>query len=269
MRRFGLCLLILLCSLCGLCSATVFASSTSTISYTDTFAFLSSYPEYVTLYEVINNYGSANEVDNAYETLKASLGSSANDWTVLLKASLNCAHYYLEMAEKKNSKKAKQLLSNAEAIYEALEKSGSLEGTCKQDALKFTCLTIGYLASPISISKGLESIDVIDEAYKAYPNEVSIALLYAARKLNAPGIGGGDADVAFDVYASLVVYLEGTDGANTLPWDKFDIYCGMAKCYVKKGEKTQALEYYYKALSIYEHNDSVITEIGKLEKNSV
>lgn len=249
-----------------LCGATVFANSTQSVSYTDSFSFLSSYPKYAELYELINNNGSASQVDDKYEELKASLGTSVQDWTVLLKASLNYAHYCLEIAEKKNSKKAKQLISNSEAIYEALEKVESNVGESNLKALKFCILSIGYLASPISISKGLESVSVIDDAYEKYPNEVSIALLYASRKLNAPSIGGGDSNEAYRVLSSLVDYVESTDGSNTLPWDRFDIYCSMAKCYAKKGEKTLALEFYYKALTIYEQNDSVITEIGKLER---
>lgn len=256
----------LLVSFFILLCATAFAGSSQSISYTDSFAFLSSYPKYIELYEVINNGGSASQVDSKYEELKASLGTTVQDWTVLLKASLNYAHYCLEIAQKKNSKKAKQLVANAEAIYEALEKSGYSVGESNLKALKFCCLSIGYLASPMSISKGLESVSVIDGAYEEYPNEVSIAILYASRKLNAPGIGGGDADEAFRVFSSLLEYVESDAGANTLPWDRFDIYCSMAKCYEKKGDKTLALEYYYKALTIYGQNDSVITQIGKLEK---
>ncbi len=249
-----------------LCCATAFATSGQPVSYTDCFSFLSSYPKYAELYELIYNNGSASQVDTKFEELKTSLGTSVQDWTVLLKASLNYAHYYLEIAEKKNSKKAKQLISNAEAIYEALEKVESSVGESNLKALKFCCLSIGYLASPISISKGLESVNVIDEAYEKYPNEISIALLYAARKLNAPSIGGGDSNEAYRVLNSLVDYIESEEGSKTSPWDKFDIYCSIAKCYAKKGEKTLALEFYYKALAIYEQNDSVITEIGKLEK---
>ena len=259
MKRLAVCLLVLL-----VCTTAFAGSTASTTTYTDSFSFLSSYPNYVKLYETINNCGTATEVEAAFEALKANLGSSTKDWTVLLKASLNCAHYYLEIAEKKNSKKAKQLISNAEAIYEALEKSGSMVGQSMLKALKFTCLSIGYLASPMSISKGLESVSVIDEAYEEAPNELSIALLYAARKLNAPAIGGGDAKEAFSVFTSLCSYAE-SEGANVLPWDMFDIYCNLAKCYTKMDEKTLALEYYYKALSIYNHNDTVITEIGMLE----
>lgn len=255
-----------------LCGTTVFASATSSrgssqvISYTDSFSFLSSYPKYVELYKLINNNGSASQVDAKYEELISSLGNSAQDWTVLLKASLNYAHYCLEIAEKKNSKKAKQLISNAEAIYKALEKAGSSGEPSNLKAMKFCCLSIGYLASPISISKGLESIKIIDNAYEEYPNELSLAILYAARKLNAPSIGGGDLNEAFRVFTSLVEYIESDTGANTADWDKFDIYCSMAKYYEKKNEKTLALEFYYKALDIYEQNNSVITQIGKLEK---
>lgn len=249
-----------------LCCATAFANSSQVISYTDSFSFLSSYSKYAELYELINNNASNSQVDAKYEELKASLGTSVHDWTVLLKASLNYAHYCLEIAEKKNSKKAKQLISNAEAIYEALEKIESNVGESNLRALKFCCLSIGYLASPISISKGLESISVIDDAYEKYPNEVSIALLYASRKLNAPSIGGGDVSEAYEILVSLVSYIESAEGSNTSPWDKFDIYCSIAKCYAKRGEKALAIEFYYKALAIYGQNDSVITEIGKLER---
>ncbi len=257
---------LLACLLTLLLGATVFAGSSDTLTYTDSFSFLSNYPKYLELYEAINNNGSADEVEKAYANLKASLGNSANDWSVLLKASLNYAHYCLEMAEKKDSKKAKQLIANANAIYEALEKSGLKLAESRLKALKFACLSIGYLASPLNISLGLESVEVIDEAYEEYPNEVTIATLYAARKLNAPAIGGGDAEEAYEVFAGLVAYIDSDAGSRTLPWDKFDIYCGMAKCYAKKGETSSALVMYYKALSIYDKNDSVITEIGKLEK---
>lgn len=253
-------LLALLCSFC------LFADASSTTSYTDSFAFLSSYPQYVELYEAINNYDSASEVEAKFESLKTSLGNTVQDWTVLLKASLNYAHYCLEIAEKKNTKKAKQLISNAEAIYEALEKSGLDMKASGAEALKFCCLSIGYLASPLSISKGLESVKVIDNAYKENPQELSIAILYAARKLNAPGIGGGDDEEAYEVFSLLLNYVEAPEGAKTADWDRFDIYCGLAKYYEKKGSNEQAVEMYAKALVIYPQNGSVTTAIAKLEK---
>ena len=247
--------------LTALCISPLFAST-----YTDSFSFLSTYDGYIELYDAINNYASASDIDTLYESLKASLGNTSQDWTVLLKASLNYAHYLLEMAEKKNTKKAKQLISNAEAIYKALEKSG-LKETSNLSALKFTCLSIGYLASPLSVSKGLESIKVIDSAYEEYPNELSIAVLYASRKLNAPSIGGGDVDEAYSVYCSLLAFIETEDGANTSPWERFDIYCGIAKCYEKKDDNNEALKMYQLALSIYPQNKTVVAAVEKLGKN--
>ena len=259
MKRLLLALLVLLCA------TALFASS-----YTDSFSYLQDYSKYVELYDAINNCCSTSEVDTSYEDLKASLGTSSKDWTVLLKASLNYAHYLLEIAEKKDTKKAKQLISNAEAIYEALEESVS-EGKISVPesnfkALKFTCLTIGYLASPLSVSKGLESIKVIDSAFEEYPNEVSIATLYAARKLNAPAIGGGNADEAFRVFSSLLEFIDSAEGANTLPWDRFDIYCNLAKYYEKQKDSSKALELYKKALDVYPKNKSVLNAVDKLEK---
>ncbi len=259
MKRLFLALLILLCVI------PLFAST-----YTDSFSFLAKYPKYVDLYDAINNCASASEVDAKYEDLKASLGTSSKDWSVLLKASLNYAHYLLEIAEKKNTKKAKQLVAEAETIYEALEKSVSSgkismpESNLK--AMKFTCLTIGYLASPLSVSKGLESIKVIDGAFEQYPTEITIATLYAARKLNAPAIGGGDAAEAFKVFNSLLEFVDSPAGDNTLPWDRFDIYCGLARYYADKKDTSKALELYNKALSIYPKNKTVINSIDKLEK---
>ena len=257
---------LLLTLLVVLCLTPLFATT-----YTDSFSFLSTYDGYVELYEAINNYASTSEVDALYESLKASLGNTSQDWTVLLKASLNYAHYLLEMAEKKNTKKAKQLISNADAIYEALEKSAS-KGTVNVpqsnlSALKFTCLSIGYLASPISVSKGLESIKVIDGAYEEYPNELSIAVLYASRKLNAPSIGGGDADEAYSVFCSLLTYIESAEGVNTSPWERFDIYCGLAKCYEKNKAAEEALKMYRLALTVYPQNKTVLAAVEKLVNN--
>lgn len=248
-----------------LCLAPIFAST-----YTDSFSFLSSYPGYIELYDAINNCEKATVVEEKYESLKASLGNTSHDWTVLLKASLNYAHYCLEIAEKKNTKKAKQLIANADAIYEALEKSVSkgLVSVPQSNlkALKFACLSIGYLASPINVSKGLESTKVIDSAFEEYPNELSVANLYAARKLNAPAIGGGDLAEACNVFSSLLEFIDSTAGVNTPAWERFDIYCGLAKCYEKKKDNSKALELYERALTIYPKNKTVLSAIEKLEK---
>ncbi len=98
------------------------ASSVDAIQYVDSFSFMADNEQYVGLYEAINNCMSANEVESRYETLKGSLGTTAQDWMTLMKASLNCAHYHLEVASKKDAKRAKELISYAQTIYKNLEK---------------------------------------------------------------------------------------------------------------------------------------------------
>lgn len=242
---------------------TASSNANDALAYTDSFSFLAGNEAYASLYEAINNCMDADEVETRYEHLKTSLGTTVQDWMVLLKASANCAHYHLEVAAKKNSKRAKELISYAYSIYEALEKANVDDVLLAP--LHFSCLTMDYLAHPLSISKGLESVSVIDSAYEANPTELSTAVLYAARKLNAPAIGGGDVDEAFGIYLSLLSFIEGHEDSVS-PWDAFDVYSGVAKCYDKKKDEDKAVYYYERALDIYPKSSAVIEAIEAVSK---
>lgn len=246
---------------------TVFASSSGdAIQYVDSFSFMADNEQYVGLYEAINNCMSANEVESRYETLKGSLGTTAQDWMTLMKASLNCAHYHLEVASKKDAKRAKELISYAQTIYKALEKSGIDERLLMP--LHFCLLSLDYLAHPLSIAKGLESVSIIDKAYETFPNELAIANLYAARRLNAPAIGGGNATEAFEIYTSILSCIapSKTDVPEVSKWELFDAYAGIAKCYEKQKDSENALLYYKKALALYPRNEVVLEAIKGISK---
>lgn len=241
------------------------SSTAQTIEYTDSFSFMAESEGYVRLYEAINNCMASDEVESRYAELKSSLGTTAQDWMILMKASINCAHYHLEVAPKKNSKRAKELISYAYDIYEALEKAGVDEDLLSP--LYFCCLTMDYLAHPLSISKGLESVSVIDDAYERNPTELAVANLYAARRLNAPAIGGGDAELAFGIYTSLLEFIESkADSLEVAPWERFDAYSGIAKCYAKRNDRKNAVLYYEKALEIYPGNVAVIEALEDASK---
>ena len=242
------------------------ASSEDSIQYVDSFSFMADNEQYANLYEAINNCMSANEVESRYEDLKSYIGTTAQDWMILMKASLNCAHYHLEVAPKKNSKRAKELISYASDIYKALEKANVDERLLMP--LHFCLLSLDYLAHPLSIAKGLESVAVIDKAYESYPTELAIANLYAARRLNAPAIGGGDSTEAFEIYTAILscITTSQTDIPEVSKWELFDAYAGIAKCYAKQKNKEKALLYYEKALALYPANEAVLDAINDISK---
>lgn len=246
---------------------TVFAaSSEDAIQYVDSFSFMAANEQYAALYEAINGCMSANEVESRYEALKASLGTTAQDWMILMKASLNCVHYHLEVSPKKNAKRAKELISYANDIYKALEKANVDERLLMP--LHFCLLSLDYLAHPLSIAKGLESVAVIDKAYESYPTELAIANLYAARRLNAPAIGGGNATEAFEIYTSILSCIAPpqTDVPKVSKWELFDAYAGIAKCYAKQKDNEKALLYYEKALALYPGNEAVLDAIKDISR---
>ena len=247
-------------------AASLETSLEAPIQYVDSFSFMADNEQYVELYEAINNCMSANEVESRYETLKASLATTAQDWMILMKASLNCAHYHLEVAPKKNSKRAKELISYANDIYKALEKANVDERLLMP--LHFCLLSLDYLAHPLSIAKGLESVAVIDKAYESYPTELAIANLYAARRLNAPAIGGGDPTEASEIYTAILscITTSQTDIPEVSKWELFDAYAGIAKCYAKQKDKEKALLYYEKALALYPANEAVLDAIKDISK---
>jgi len=256
------------------------ASSSPGVSsavYEDSFAFLAQNKEYVELYDAIYNCKEPAVVEKCYANLENSLGTSAQDWMTLLKGALNGSYYYLDIATKKNSKRAKELISYAYKIYEELKKFGIDEKLLLP--IHFCCLTMDYLAHPMNFAKGIEAIDVIDDAYKKYPNELTIANLYASRKLNAPSIGGGNVSEAIEIYKSLIAFFENSepssslgDGTSSLkaslvasPWEMFDTYSNIAKGYIKQKDNKSALLYYNKALEIYPQNKVIQNAIKEMK----
>lgn len=249
-------------------------SNTSNVVYEDSFAFLAQSNEYIELYDAIYNCKEPSVVEECYENLKNSLGTSAQDWITLLKGALNGSYYYLEIASKKNTKRAKEFISYAYKIYEELKKFGIDEKLLLP--IHFCCLTMDFLAHPMNFAKGLESISVIDDAYKKYPNELTIANLYASRKLNAPAIGGGNVSEAIEIYKNLISFFENSANSDSLgssfgasfgasPWEVFDAYSNIAKGYIKQKDNENALFYYNKALQIYPQNKIILNAIKELK----
>ena len=258
-----------------LCCCIVCVSANYSKTYEDSFSFMSQNPQYIELYEAINNCKPSSNIESCYETLKSSLGTTAQDWITLMKASLNSAYYYLELSPKKNIKRAKELITYSYKIYEALKNANVSEKLLMP--LHFCCLSMDYLAHPLKIATGLESLKVIDEAYEKYPLELSIANLYASRKLNAPAIGGGNTSEAFEIFSSIVTFIEEvskSSNSSTIssfssvsPWECFDAYKGIAECHEKHEDTNKATLYYKKALEIYPDNTPVLSALSKVQEN--
>lgn len=240
------------------------SSKSSFVSYEDSFSFMLQNPQYVELYKQINNCMPESSVESCYEELRESLGTTAQDWMILMKASLNCAYYHLELSSTKNSKRAKELITYSYDIYDALKDFGVSERLLLP--LYFCCLSMDYLAHPLKITTALESLKIIDDAYKKYPTELAIANLYASRRLNAPAIGGGNASEAFEIFSSIVAFINYSESSTLSPWECFDAYKGIASCYEKHKDKDNAILYYKKALAIYSTNTQVSSALSKIQK---
>ena len=108
-----------------------------------------------------------------------------------------------------------------------------------------------------SLSKGMAFTKLVDEAYKAHPEDFHVLLMAADRYLHSPGIAGGSRKKGLSLFEDAEKLLEEQKVAI---WDRFTIYSGLAYGHWKRKNKSKALEYALLAKDIYKA-DSTINEI--------
>lgn len=245
---------VLLCAL--LC---LLAPSLLVASFSDELSFLQDSELYCSLMRKIWDREDMQTCIDVYETLYDSFGDRS-DWESLcirLKADTAMARYCIE-GPKKNTSNAKTLLKDAESLYARIEKCSSSEQQKVLGAMKSDIKSIHYLLSPVfNIASGLDSTKIIDKEYIKYPDEVTVALMYANRRLYAPAIGGKDTEEALGIYSSL---LESEEKLSE--WDRFSVLSGLGMCLKEKGCYDEAAAYLELAMDIY-HGDEAIIEALK------
>jgi hypothetical protein len=184
--------------------------------------------------------------------------SSWENLCLLFKADTVLARYCIQGPSKEKDT-AKKLLKDAGRLLAQIKRLADPSAISVIGALESDFYSVEYIISPIlHLSKGIESTKLIDKAFKSYSNEVSVALMYANRRLYAPAIGGKDVEEAYSIFCKLANHQ------GLAEWDMFSIYSGIGMCLFEKQCYDESAVYLHKAMAIY-HGDEVIAEtISKL-----
>lgn len=181
-----------------------------------------------------------------YDTIKNILGQSldvaSNDIALQLRLKLAFIDYLYNQNSKEYKTEMRSVLDSCYEDLAKLEKSDTPKVI--KEIVKFLLYGIDYRVTG-NISKGTESVKIIDNGYKNNSDNEEIMLLYAQRKAEAPLIGGGDTKLATKVLLSLLDGIEKHSKAF-----QFAVYSEL--CYVyQKSDKAKAEYYKQKAAALY------------------
>ncbi len=242
-------------------------------AYQDRLSFLNDIPAFVRLETMVLNAENPDACLTAMEELRSDLESSVafskpqlQDWqltSVRIKADTLVARYMLECPEK-NSSLAKSLLKEAETLHKRLQSEIPSACSAILPALESDIRSIEYLASPFfNLSKGLEATKLIDKAYSENPEEVSVALMYANRRLYAPAIGGRNIPEAYDILKRLEAF------GQLSPWDRFSVLSGIGMALKEQDKKSEAALYLQKARELYTGDKNIERTLSELLGGSI
>lgn len=241
-------------------------------AYEDRLSFLNDIPAFVRLETMVLNAVDPAACLNAMEELRTDLESGASskmplqDWQLTgvgIKADTLVARYMLECPEK-NSSLAKSLLKEADALHKRLQSEIPSDCSAILPALESDIRSIEYLASPFfNLSKGLEATKLIDKAYSQTPDEVSVALMYANRRLYAPAIGGRNVHEAYDILKRLEAF------GQLSPWDRFSVLSGIGMALKEQDKRSEAALYLQKARELYTGDRNIERTLSELLGGSI
>jgi len=223
---------------------------------TDRWNFLSGNPEFV---EFMASVLDAEPVEDSIAKHGIFVSSlQAGSWVeqdmdlAHIKANLVLARHCTEITPKRKDL-AKELLKEAETLMATPSVSSAYAGQTM--VLKGTIESLWYLVSG-SLSRGLRTARIIDQAYDAYPDELGVLLLKADRLLYSPGYGGGDVRKGVEYFFRAWTYAQ-THTVNR--WDMFTICSGLGSGLAKLKDE-RAFSFIVQAKSLYT-GDPVVNEL--------
>jgi len=123
--------------------------------------------------------------------------------------------------------------------------------------------SICFLADRTDLSKGINSSQNINKAFKKYPEEITSILLKANSLLFAPGFAGGDIGKACNMFLSLM-RDHSSDMSN---WDLASLYSGIGIACYKLKDYPNAKAYLSNAKSMYPVDSEIDSYLEKQERS--
>lgn len=235
-------------------STSLMAAKNGSVNY---FSNLADNKEYSTLLKgIFDNQGLDKALED-YKTLVQKISSYRYEgWMQDLALSRACMIISKYATEVKPERKdvAKAYMQAADKLLESGREKGAPESAA--DILEALSNSFWYLIDG-SLSKGMAFTKIVDETYKAHPEDFHVLLMAADRYLHSPGIAGGSKKKGLNLFKEAEEIM---NEQKTAEWDRFTIYAGLAYGYWKNKDKQNALKYALLAKEIYSA-DSNVNEI--------
>jgi tetratricopeptide (TPR) repeat protein len=202
-----------------------------------------------------------NDVANKFERLST---FKEKEWLI----NYYLAYNYYRMSSITQDKEESKKFINESKKY--IQKSLELKDDFVEARALYSSI-LGFeisLKPQLTVTNGIKSIQEIDKASKLEDNNPRVCLIDGMITLNKPSIFGGGADNAIAKFRNAIELFETEpEDMGIYPdWGMDEAYIWLGMSYEQKEEKSEALEYYRKALEENPDNSWAKAMIKNIEE---